>query len=131
MPEIKTQQNDASVDAFLNSLADERRRTDSLLLLEMMRRNSPDPAKMWGDKIIGFGSYTYAYADGSQGTSLRYGFSPRKQNLTLYGLHIENHPDLASRLGKYTASKACLYINKLADVDQSTLEELVRRAAAG
>ena len=84
---------------------------------------------MWGTSIIGFGSYRYKYASGREGEWMLTGFSPRKQNLTLYIMPgFENYETLLANLGKYKTGKSCLYINKLEDVDLSVLEELVRQS---
>lgn len=130
MAELKTRQNDSSVEAFLASIADARKRADSLTLLELMREVTMSEPKMWGDTIVGFGAYHYQYASGREGDWFVAGFSPRKQNLTLYSASgFARHEDLLQRLGKHKLGKGCLYINKLADVDVAVLRELVAQAA--
>jgi len=130
MAELKTKQNDQNVEAFLNSVEDERKRQDSFIILELMKEATGEQPKMWGDSIIGFGKFHYHYASGHQGDSPLTGFSPRKQNLTLYIVSgFGEYNELMARLGKYKTGKACLYINKLADIDLPTLKELVRRSA--
>ena len=127
MAELKTKKNDASVEGFLTGVENERRREDSLVVLEMMKRVTGEEPTMWGSSIVGFGSYHYRYASGREGDWPRIGFSPRKQSLTLYVMPgFSNYDDLLSRLGKHRTGKSCLYVNKLADVDMDVLEQLIR-----
>ena len=127
MAELKTKLNDASVEAFLDGIADERKRQDSYTILTMMQEVTGAKAKMWGDSIVGFGSYHYKYASGREADWMLVGFSPRKQNLTLYIMSgFEQYGDLLGRLGKHSTGKGCLYIKKLQDIDLATLRELVR-----
>ncbi len=129
MPALKTQKNDASVEAFLESVDPEKRREDSKVILKMMREVTGDEPSMWGASIIGFGSYRYKYADGRENAWFQTGFSPRKQNLTLYIMPgFDRYKDLLARLGKYKNGKSCLYINKLEDVDFDVLRELVKES---
>ncbi len=130
MAENKTQENDASVEAFLNAIEDETKRRDSFTILDMMRKVTGAEPKMWGDSIVGFGKYQYQYASGRKGDWFWVGFSPRKQDLTVYLTYgFEQHTDLMKQLGRHKTGKACLYIRKLADVDLAALEELIRRSA--
>jgi len=124
MAEMKTKENDADVLAFLDSIENPIRKQDGLVMLEMMQRATGLPAKMWGASIIGFGSYHYKYASGREGDAPRVGFSPRKANIAVYTL-FDDFAEILLRLGKHKTSKACLYINKLADIDLAVLEELV------
>lgn len=127
MAELKTKKNDASVEGFLAGVDNQRRREDSFVVLEMMKRLTGEEPKMWGSSIVGFGSYHYRYASGREGDWPRIGFSPRKQSLTIYVMPgFSNYDDLLSRLGKHRTGKSCLYVNKLADVDMDVLEQLVR-----
>lgn len=129
MAELKTKKTGASVEAFLDGVADPRRREDARVVLELMKRITGEEPKMWGPSIVGFGSYTYTYASGQTGDWPIAGFSPRKQALTLYLMPgFEKDADLMKRLGKHKTGKSCLYLNRLADVDASVLEELVRRS---
>jgi hypothetical protein len=129
--ELKTQKNDASVEEFLNGVADERKRNDSFVILDLMRDVTGDEPAMWGSSIIGFGSYRYKYPSGREGEWFLVGFSPRKQNLTLYIMSgFDNYDMLLSELGKYKTGKSCLYINKLDDVDLATLRELIQQSVA-
>ena len=130
MAELKTKRNDASVETFLNSIPDERKRADAFAVLELMKQATGEEPAMWGDAIVGFGEYHYRYASGREGDWPLAGFSPRKQNLTIYIMSgFDAYDELLERLGKYKTGKACLYINKLADVNPAVLEELVRRSA--
>ncbi len=129
MAEPKTKKTDASVEAFLDAVADPRRREDARAVLALMKRITGEEPKMWGPSIVGFGSYTYTYASGRTGDWPIVGFSPRKQALTLYVMPgFEKDADLMKRLGKHKTGKSCLYLNRLADVDAGVLEELVRRS---
>jgi len=129
MAELKTKENEGDVNAFLNSMENERKRQDSLKILNLMEKATGMVAKMWGDSIVGFGSYHYKYASGREGDWFLTGFSPRKQNLTLYIMSgFDEYEPLLKKLGKYKTGKSCLYINKLADVDLDVLEELVTRS---
>ena len=129
MAENKTQPTDADVEAFLNAVDNERRRADSFAILKMMQEVTGEEPVMWGPSIVGFGSVHYKYASGREGDMGLTGFSPRKAYLTIYITDgFDKYSDLLSRLGKHKTSVSCLYINKLADVDQDVLRELVRRS---
>lgn len=122
----KTQPTDQDVGAFLAALDDPQQRMDSLRIAEMMRTITGKAPRMWGTSMIGFGKYHYRYASGREGYSFLTGFSPRKQNLTIYLAYgFEQHADLLQRLGKHKIGKACLYIKRLADVDQEVLRALI------
>ncbi len=124
--ELKTKVNDARVEDFINSVSNETKRQDSLEIIKIMRQVSKEEPKMWGPAIIGFGTTHYKYASGREGDMPLIGFSPRKQNLTLYiGVGEKSDNPLLKKLGKFTTSKACLYIKKLADVDINVLQELI------
>ncbi|HEX6124043.1 MAG TPA: DUF1801 domain-containing protein [Pyrinomonadaceae bacterium] len=123
---VKTRPTEASVLEFLNGVPDERRRTDSFKVLETFRRVTGEEPVMWGPAIVGFGSQVIKYADGRKLDWPIAAFSPRKASLTLYVIcDSPNQPGLLKKLGKHTASVACLYIKKLADVDEEVLEELI------
>jgi hypothetical protein len=125
--ELKTKVNDASVTKFLNSVADEQKRNDCFEILKMMEHITKEEPKMWGSSIVGFGSYHYKGKSGREGDWMLTGFSPRKQNLTLYLMGgFEAHAALLEKLGKFTTSVGCLYIKKLDDVDKKILKELVQ-----
>ena len=130
MAELKTKLNDASVEGFLNKVEDEQKRKDSFEIVQMMKQATKEEPKMWGPAIIGFGSYHYKYESGREGDMPIIGFSPRKQNLTLYvGLGDDSENPLLKKLGKHTTGKVCLYIKKLADVDRTVLQELINESA--
>jgi hypothetical protein len=131
MAELKTQPNDQNVEAFLDSIPDEKKRRDCYTILEIMRQATQAEPKMWGSNIVGFGSYRYIYASGQTGDWFLVGFSPRKQNVTLYLMAgFEQYDELLAALGKHKTGKACLYIKRLGDIDLPTLKELVRQSAA-
>lgn len=126
MAENKTKPTDQSVIAFLEKVEDETRRQDCFTLVELMKEATGEEARMWGDTIIGFGSYHYKYESGREGDFLVVGFSPRKQNLTLYIMGgFDLYETLLKKLGKHKTGKSCLYVNKLADVDPQVLRQLV------
>lgn len=127
MSDLKTKRNDGDVEAFLGAVENEKRREDSLAMLEFMKRITGEEPVMWGASIVGFGSYHYKYASGREGDWPAAGFSPRKQALTLYIMSgFSRHDELMSKLGTYTTGKSCLYIKKIEDVDMDVLEQLVR-----
>jgi len=124
--ELKTQVNEASVESFLNTVKDEEVRKDCFEILKMMKQVTKEDPKMWGASIVGFGSYHYKDASGREGDWMLTGFSPRKQNLTLYLMGgFDLHKELLKKLGKFKTSVGCLYIKKLDDVDKKVLKELV------
>ena len=126
MAELKTKINDASVEAFLNGIEDEKKREDSFAILELMKKITGAEPKMWGASIIGFGNYRYKYQSGREGDWFVTGFSPRKQNLTLYIMTAFSRcGELLAKLGKHKTGKSCLYINKIEDVDIDVLTELI------
>lgn len=130
MAELKTKVNDASVTDFINSVEDEQKRKDAFELLKMFESVTKEKAKMWGTSIIGFGQYHYKSERSSQeGDWPLVGFSPRKQNLTLYVMpSFGNLDDLLKKLGKHTVSKGCLYIKRLSDVDIEVLRNIVKES---
>jgi hypothetical protein len=129
MPENKTKPTTVSVDAFIAGIADEGRRRDAETIRAMMERISGHPAVMWGPTMVGFGRYTYKYASGHGGTYFRVGFSPRAKELVVYIMGgFPRHEPLMDRLGKYRTGKSCLYIKRLADVDEDVLAELIRES---
>jgi hypothetical protein len=132
MAEPKTKPTDAGVDAFLNGVAGEQRRADAFRLLEIMSEVTGQPPRMWGPTMVGFGDYHYVYASGHEGDTFLTGFSPRKDALAVYftaGLQERFAAELA-KLGKAKASKGCLYIKKLADVDLAVLRHMIRANVA-
>ena len=126
MAELKTKPNQQSVTDFLDTVEDEQKRKDSDTILKMMKKITKAKPQMWGGSIIGFGSYHYKYASGREGDWFVAGFSPRKQNLTLYIMAgFCRYDELLNKLGKFKTGKSCLYIKKLEEIDQSVLEELI------
>jgi hypothetical protein len=129
MAELKTKPTEQSVENFLNTIPDEQKRADAFAIVKLMKQVTRAEPKMWGSSIVGFGSYHYKYASGHEGDMCLVGFSPRKQNFTLYlMLGLANYTDLLKKLGKHKTGKGCLYINKLADVDVPTLKELIKQS---
>ena len=128
MAELKTKVNDAGVDKFIRGFPEDRQK-DCYKILEMMKKATKQEPKMWGTSIIGFGGYHYKYASGREGDFFITGFSPRKQNFTLY-VHsgFDEYGSLLEKLGKHTTGKSCLYIKKLADIDTKVLRELVTKS---
>ena len=124
--ELKTKLNDASVDDFINSVYDEQTRADCFEITKIMKQVTKAEPKMWGTSIVGFGTYHYKGKSGREGDWMLVGFSPRKQNLTLYIMAgFDRYDELLKKLGKFSTGKSCLYIKKLADVDRKVLKELV------
>jgi hypothetical protein len=112
--EVKTRVNDASVVDFLSSVADEQKQKDSFEILKIMKKITGEEPKMWGSSIVGFGSYHYKGVSGREGDWMQIGFSPRKQNITLYIIPgFERYPGLMKKLGKYATGKSCLYVKRL------------------
>jgi len=131
MPTNKTTFTDDSVAAFINQVDNEQKRADSLRLITLMQQVSGEEAKMYGPSIIGFGQYHYKYDSGHEGDAPLLGFSPRKAAISLYvhtGSAEEEH--LLEGLGKFKIAKACIYIKKLADIDEKVLINLMRGTIA-
>jgi hypothetical protein len=132
MAQPKTQPTEASVESFLHGVPDAQRRADALRVLEIMKDITGQPPRMWGPTMVGFGEYHYTYASGHEGDTFLTGFSPRKDALAVYftaGLQERFAAEL-QKLGKAKASKGCLYIKKLADVDLAVLREMIRANVA-
>jgi hypothetical protein len=126
MAEMKTRATDGNVETFLAAVSDEARREDCFRVLEIMKRVTGDEPKLWGAGMVGFGSYHYRYDSGREGDWFVTGFSPRKANLTLYIMAgLDRYTELLERLGKFKTGKSCLYVKKLADVDEAVLTELI------
>ena len=129
MADLKTKQNDASVTDFLDQVENEQRQTDCRELLKMFSEVTGEPAKMWGENMIGFGKYHYKYKSGHEGDWFLTGFSPRKQNLTIYIMTgFKEYNDILENLGKYKTSSSCLYMKKLEDINREELSKLIRRS---
>ena len=128
MAENKTKPTAASVDDFIAAIENPRRRADALALLAIYKAVTGLPPVMWGPSIIGFGSIRYVYETGRTGDMPAAAFSPRKASITLYvGDEFEGAAELYASLGKHKKSVACLYVNKLDDVDLDVLREIVTR----
>ena len=126
MADNKTRPTRASVTAFMSAIGDRRMRADAKKVAAMMRRATGKRARMWGPSIVGYGSYHYRYASGREGDFMITGFSPRKQALTVYIMPgFSRFEELMAKLGKYKTGKSCLYIRRLADVDEAVLERLI------
>ena len=131
MTQLKTQRNEASVEEYLNSLDDPRKRDDCFVLLQMMREVTGEEPAMWGGSIVGFGSYKYRYNSGRSGEWFITGFAPRKRDLTVYIMPgFDRYQDLMGRLGKHKTGVSCLYLNRLQTIDVPTLRELISRSVA-
>ncbi|MBC7827197.1 MAG: DUF1801 domain-containing protein [Chitinophagaceae bacterium] len=129
MAEQKTKPTEQSVESFLDKITDETVRDDCSVLIRLMKKITGTPPKMWGPSIVGFGKYHYKYDSGHEGDSCITGFSPRKQNITLYLMGgLADHTDLLKKLGKHKTGKGCLYLKKLDDVDMDILEKLIKQS---
>ena len=139
MAELKTKVNKANVEKFLRTVKDKQKRKDCPLISKMMEKATKCKPEMWGAAIVGFGRRKYIYANGREAEWMMIGFSPRKQNIALYGLKIfkmavgglkENRGenDFLLKLGKYKEGGGCLYINKLSDIDKKELEKIIKLA---
>lgn len=129
--DIKTRPTTLSVDAFIAKVANEKRRKDAGAALALMKKATGLSPKMWGPSIIGFGSYHYKYESGREGDMCLTGFSPRAAAMVFYllGCAPEKNP-LFQKLGKFKASKSCIYVNKLDDIDLAVLEKIIIGAVA-
>ena len=126
MAEAKTKPTNVDVDDFIDTIEDEGRRDDCRELVKIMKKATKARPVMWGPAIVGFGRYRYTYASGHEGEWPIIGFSPRKNDLTLYLMQgFEQHQELLGRLGKHKTSKACLYIKRLEQVDMDVLKEMI------
>ena len=126
---IKTVRNKASVSAFLQSVDDPQRRKDAEAVAAMMTAVTKEKPAMWGTSIVGFGKERYKYASGREGDWFTVGFSPRKDNITLYLIGgFRKHTDLMEKLGKVKMGGGCLYVKRLADIDQKVLKQLIGRS---
>lgn len=127
MAEPKTKQTNASVADFINAVKDEQTREDCWAVVKLMQEATKAEPKMWGPSIVGFGLYTYKYASGKSGDWPLLGFSPRKQNLTLYVMSgFDGQDELMDKLGNFTCGKSCLYIKRLSDLHIPTLKKLMK-----
>ncbi|MEH7440517.1 DUF1801 domain-containing protein [Neobacillus drentensis] len=131
MYELKTKETDNNVIEFIEQVDHPKKREDAYQLLDIFTETTGYQAKMWGPSIIGFGSYHYKYATGHEGDAPLVGFSPRKAKISLYFAPGETKREqLLKELGKHTTGKACVYINKMADIDVEVLKELIKESVA-
>lgn len=131
MAELKTKKNDSDIIEFLNKIDNEEKKTDCFKLLELFEQLTNETPKMWGTSIVGFGSYHYKSDSGREGEWFLTGFSPRKQNLTIYIIAgFGEYDDIMQNLGKYKTGSSCLYVKKLADIDLEKLKTLVEKSVA-
>ena len=131
MAENKTKPSKLSVTSFIDTLTDPARRADAKALVKLMQTAAGEKPKMWGPSIIGFGSYHYKYESGREGDMPVIAFSPRKSATVMYGMiGFGEAAALLAKLGKHTTGKGCLYIRKLADVDQQVLQALMVESLA-
>ena len=130
MAEPKTKPTNQSVDSFIKKIPDPQTREDCFTIARLMKEATRTEPRMWGSSIVGFGTQHYKYASGREGDWPLIGFSPRKQNLTLYiGLSgFDGHAELLEKLGKHSVGKGCLYVKHLSDVDLLTLKKLIRES---
>lgn len=130
MAENKTQATEASVDDFLNTTEHPQKRADSFSLKRIMEEVTGEKAVMWGDSIVGFGKYHYHYESGRKGEFLIAGFAPRKAALSLYllGCMETKFEELMANLGKHKTGASCIYFNKLSDLNEPTLRQLIKES---
>ena len=127
MSELKTQPTSADVEEFIASVDHPQRRADAEALLEIFAKITNQPPIMWGPSIIGYGTYKYKTKDGKEHEFMRGGFSPRKQNMSVYvGAAMSADPNILDGLGKYKTGKSCLYFTQLKNIDQDKLEQIIR-----
>lgn len=129
MYQLKTKETDNSVIEFIETVESQKKREDAYKLLDIFAETSGYEAKMWGPSIIGFGSYHYKYASGHEGDAPLVGFSPRKAKTSLYfATGDTEREELLKEFGKHTSGKACVYINKIADIDVEVLKKLIKQS---
>jgi hypothetical protein len=129
--ELKTKKQNTGVKQFIDDIQDPEVRQDCMVLHELMSRITGDEGDMWGTSIVGYGTYHYRYATGREADWLRMGFSPRKQNLTMYFMSgFTEMQDLLDKIGPHSLGKGCLYVKRLSDIDLKVLEALIKRSSA-
>lgn len=127
---IQTKQTTSSVTGFIDSIADEQKRKDSYVILQLMEKATKEKPAMWGSSMIGFGKLVYkSPATGREVEWFRIGFSPRKTNLSLHLMDMERHAEALAQLGKHKTGKGCLYISKLEDINLAVLKKIITAAA--
>ncbi len=126
MAELKTKPTDQKAEEFLNTLENEQKRKDAFKLLNIMKEVTGEEPLMWGPSIIGFGSYHYKYASGREADWMLTGFSPRKNNLTVYIMQgFDKYDQYLAKIGKHKTGKSCLYLKSLDDLDLDVLKSLI------
>jgi hypothetical protein len=126
MAQNKTTENDLSVPDFLNTIPDENKRADCFNLSDILSLTIGFKAKMWGNAIVGFGSYHYKYESGREGDAPLAGFSPRKDAIALYlSSQFKDREELLAKFGKHKTAKACIYLKKMSDIDVAVLKEMI------
>lgn len=126
MAKNKTVVNKASVEDYLNGIEDVQKKADCFALMKMMKDLTKEEPRMWGETIVGFGAYHYKYESGREGDMFLTGFSPRKQNITVYVMAgFESFKTQLEQLGKFKIGKSCLYFKKIEDIDQEILHEMI------
>lgn len=134
LAKVKTTETEASVEDFINGVADEQKRADSLTLIALMKKISKEQPKMWGGSLIGFGNHIYeSPTSGRRVEWFKVGFSPRKAAISLYvmGMAENKRDELLAKLGKYKTEGGCVYVKKLADIDMNVLGEMVKETLKG
>lgn len=130
--EAKTKQESTSVASFLNALEDEQVKADCKALVKLMKEVSGFEPAMWGGSIVGFGKYHYKYESGHEGDSCLTGFSPRKGNISIYtNMYLDDDSPLMKKLGKFKNGKSCIYIKKMADIDEGILSKIIDKGIKG
>lgn len=131
MAEVKTKVSNASVENFISAVKDEGQRKDCITLLDLMKKTLKEEPKMWGNSIVGFGTFHYKGKSGREGDWFVTGFSPRKPNMTVYFcLGFKHLAPQLKRLGKFKTSVGCLYFKKLSDIDTQVLKEMLKETKA-
>lgn len=126
MAELKTKKTQASVDAFIESIPDESRRDDCRAVLQLMKKATRVEPKLWGTNVVGFGDVHMTYESGRELDWFLVGFAPRKDTITLYLMSgFPRHEALMRKLGRFKTGKGCLYLKRLADVDETVLRQLI------
>jgi len=129
MSDLKTKKSKASIEEFLNTVGDEKKRAESFVIHNLMQEVTGDRGAMWGNSIVGYGSCRYVYASGREGDWMVTGFSPRKQTLTIYVMAgFDRFEGLLKKLGKFKTSVSCLYVKSLKDLDMEVLRELIEES---
>lgn len=127
--ENKTKPNILNVDEYLDTITDDLKKSDSLKLVEIMKSVSGLEPVMWGASIVGFGTYHYKYASGREGDWFLIGFSPRKNNFSIYvKSYVENYEEELLKIGKHKTGKGCIYVKKLSDIDIEVLKDILRKS---